>query len=354
MNSSERELIMQRWSLLQTEILPGFNDDFGTLTPKLEKLIHILELTRIEDFVRSYRSGAGRPPRERAWLANAFAAKAVLNIVNTRALIDRLANDRSLRRICGFALTKALPSESTFSRAFAEFSEQRLAERVHEALINTYLGNELVGHISRDATAIEARERPVAKEKPETKPKGPKQTRIQRQVSQPLQQALDDIPTQCDRGTKKNAQGYKHSWNGYKLHIDTADCSVPIAAILSSASFHDSGAAIPLSQISAQRVTNCYDLMDAGYCSFELQEYSRGLGHVPLIDHNPRQGGKEEFEPSDAERYKIRSTVERTNARLKDEFGGRHVMVQGAQKVYSHLMFGILVLSADQLMRVLM
>jgi len=353
MNSNERHLIMQRWSLLQSEILPCFNDDFGTLTPKLEKLIHILELTRIEDFVRSQHSGAGRPAHERAWLANAFAAKSVLNIVNTRALIDRLENDRSLRRICGFLLTKALPSEATFSRAFAEFSEQRLAERVHEALVTTYLSNELIGHISRDATAIEARERPAAKGKSETKPMGPKQTRIQRQRDQSLQQARDEIPAQCDRGTKKNAQGYKHSWNGYKLHIDTADCGVPIAAILSSASFHDSGAAIPLSQISAQRVESLYDLMDAGYCSLELQEYSRGLGHVPLIDHNPRQGEKEEFEPSDAERYKIRSTVERTNARLKDEFGGRSVMVQGAQKVYSHLMFGILVLSADQLLRVL-
>jgi hypothetical protein len=274
-------------------------------------------------------------------------------MVNTGALVERLANDRSLRRICGFPLTKALPSESTFSRAFAEFAEWKLAERVHEVLVERYLGSELIGHISRDATAIEAREKPVKKEKSEKKGQKSKETRIQRQLNQSLEQALGDIPTNCDRGTKKNAQGYKISWNGYKLHIDTACCGVPIAAILSSASFHDSGAAIPLSQISARRVDSLYDLMDAGYCSFDLQQYSRGLGHVPLIDHNPRRGEKEEFEPGDAERYKIRSTVERTNARLKDEFGGRHVMVQGAQKVYSHLMFGILVLSADQLMRVL-
>lgn len=356
MNSNERALLMQRWSLIQTEVLPCFNDDFGTLTPKLEKLIHLLELTRIEDFVRSAVGGPGRPACERAWFASAFVAKSALGLVNTRALIDRLHNDRSLRRICGFPLTKKLPSESTFSRAFAEFAQQRLAERVHEVLVKTYLGHELIGHISRDATAIEARERPVVRDKTteNPKPEKPKKTRIQRQLNQTLQQALDDIPTPCDCGTKKNAQGYKHSWNGYKLHIDTADCGVPIAAILSSASFHDSGAAIPLSQISAQRVDNLYDLMDAGYCSADLHEYSRQLGHVPLIDHNPRQGGKEEFEPSDAERYKIRGTVERTNARLKDEFGARNVMVQGAQKVYSHLMFGILVLSADQLMRVLM
>jgi hypothetical protein len=55
---------------------------------------------------------------------------------------------------------------------------------------------------------------------------------------------------------------------------------------------HDSLAAIPLSLMTAERVTNCYDLMDAAYCSGILREYSRNLGHVPLIDHNPRRGEK--------------------------------------------------------------
>jgi hypothetical protein len=56
--------------------------------------------------------------------------------------------------------------------------------------------------------------------------------------------------------------------------------------------------------MTAQRVTNCYDLMDAAYCSSVLREHSRSLGHVPLIDHNPRQGEKIEITPSDAQRYK--------------------------------------------------
>jgi hypothetical protein len=59
-----------------------------------------------------------------------------------------------------------------------------------------------------------------------------------------------------------------------------------------------------LSLISAQRVTSLYDVMDAAYCSFELHEHCRSLGHVPLIDHNPRGGLKEAFEPADAIRYK--------------------------------------------------
>jgi hypothetical protein len=114
---------------------------------------------------------------------------------------------------------------------------------------------------------------------------------------------------------------------------------------------HDSRAAIPLSRISAMRVINCYDLMDAAYCSQEIREHSRSLGHVPLIDHNPRKSKKIEFAPHEAIRYNERTVAERSNARLKDEFGANNVMVKGANKVMSHLMFGVLSLSADQLMR---
>ena len=75
------------------------------------------------------------------------------------------------------------------------------------------------------------------------------------------------------------------------------------------------------------------------------------LGHVPLIDHNPRGGGKLGFSPSEAIGYNERTVAERSNARLKDEFGGNAVMLKGATKVMSHLLFGLLCLSADQLMR---
>jgi hypothetical protein len=391
MDATRHDLIMQRWNVVQHELIPGLKDEVGSLTPKLEKVIHVLEWVRIEEFVSSSWCGEGRPPHERAWLANAFVAKSVLGLSTTRGLIERLTIDRALRRICGFPLCKTLPSESTFSRAFDAFAEGCLAERVHEALIKEHLGDELIGHLSRDGTAIEAREHPVRAQRASVTPVPAAQTdwvpadeaatvaRVQaippvaakkrgrprrgevrppakespihRQRQQTLAQMLEDIPTACDRGTKCNAQGYKDSWNGYKLHIDTADCGVPIAALLSSASMHDSLAAIPLSWLSAQRVTNLYDVMDAAYCSADMREHSRSLGHVPLIDHNPRRGEKIPFTPAEAVRYNERTVAERSNARLKDEFGGNHVRVQGDAKVMSHLMFGILVLSADQLMR---
>lgn len=389
MDATRRELIMQRWNVIQHELLPELKNDVGTLTPKLEKLIHVLDWVRIEQFTQSTWCGVGRPPYERAWLANGFVAKAVLGLTSTAGLIERLTIDRALRRICGFPLCKKLPSDATFSRAFDQFAQGHLAERVHEALIKAHLGSELIGHISRDGTAIAARERPakvagaagaaapaaqamvfpagqIAVETsaptpaPARKRGRPrrgelrvlaKESPIHCQRQQSLAQMLDAMPVACDRGTKCNAQGYKVSWNGYKLHLDTADCGVPIAALLSSASMHDSLAAIPLSLISAQRVTNLYDLMDAAYCSAELREHSRGLGHVPLIDHNPRRAQKIEFAPAEAIRYHERTAAERANARLKDEFGAQHLMVRGHAKVMEHLMFGVLALSADQLMR---
>ena len=74
---------------------------------------------------------------------------------------------------------------------------------------------------------------------------------------------------------------------------------------------------------------------------------------MPLIDHNPRGGEKRPFAPPEAQRYKERTQAERTNGRLKDEFGGTTIRVRGHDKVMSHLMFGLLVLTADQLMRLL-
>lgn len=370
MNASRRDLILQRWNTIQYELLPELRGEVGTLTPRLERVIHTLEWVRIEEFTGASWCGVGRPPHERAWLANAFVAKAVLGLTTTAGLIERLAIDRALRRICGFPLCKRLPSEATFSRAFEAFAEGCLAERVHAALVKEHLGEELIGHLSRDGTTIEARERPhrpaaanpVSSPVPQAARKRGRPRRgemrvpaaespIARQRRQSLGQMLAELPRACDRGTKCNAQGYKVSWNGYKLHLDTADCGVPVAALLSSASMHDSRAAVPLSLLSAQRVTNLYDVMDAAYCSGELRAHSKNLGHVPLIDHNPRGGEKIAFAPAEAVRYNERTVAERSNARLKDEFGGNAVRVQGHAKVMGHLMFGILALSADQLMR---
>jgi hypothetical protein len=84
-----------------------------------------------------------------------------LGLPTTAMLIERLAVDKTLRRLCGWEHRGEVCSEATFSRAFAEFARSALPSRIHEALIKRTYEDRLVGHISRDATAIEAREKPV-------------------------------------------------------------------------------------------------------------------------------------------------------------------------------------------------
>jgi len=69
----------------------------------------------------------------------------------------------------------------------------------------------------------------------------------------PLKSMLEDIPTTSDVGSKRNSKGHTTTWMGYKLHIDAADGGISIRCLLSSASMHDSQAAIPLAEISHQR-----------------------------------------------------------------------------------------------------
>jgi hypothetical protein len=125
------------------------------------RLLRIRECVEIERFVPPARGWAGRPPRERTALARAFAAKAVLGLSQTVDLVERLNADARLRRWCGFDLRRGTLCESLLSRAFAELARQGRPARVLEALIREPLGDALIGHLSRDSTAVEVRETPV-------------------------------------------------------------------------------------------------------------------------------------------------------------------------------------------------
>lgn len=370
------DTLSQTWLTVQTSLFPWLSEELGPLTEKQQELVTILELIRIEEFIVSNRGCPGRPPQDRTAIARAFVAKMVYKIPTTRALLDRLETDSSLRRICGWERKNDVSDEWTFSRAFAEFSESCLPERVHEAFIKKSYKGEIVGHNSRDSTAIEAREKPLKKEpvkKVAEKRGRPKKgeervkplTRIEKQANgMSLNEMLDDLPKACDVGTKKNSKGYKTSWIGYKLHLDVADGGIPISAVLTSASTHDSQVAIPLAKMSHERVINLYDVMDSAYDVPHIHDISRQLGHIPLIDVNPRgnQALKNEMtaeskrcrlvghKTAEVIRYNERSTAERVNARLKDEFGGRVVRVRGHAKVMCHLMFGVLALTANQML----
>lgn len=354
------------WDTIQTWLIPSLEDELGELTGKQKEFVRICELCELEKLIGPHKwKNFGRKRKERLSLLKAFIAKAVHNFSTTRALIDYLQNSPTLRRLCGWETVGELPSESTFSRAFAEFSLSELPSEIHQSMVKKHCKPKLVGHVSRDSTPIHGREKPVRKNKKTTNKKKTKKkrgrprkgeerppaplSRLTIQLARTCKENLEDLPTACDVGTKMNSKGYKISWNGFKFHLDCIDGDIPVSAVLTSASLHDSQAAIPLAQITSTRVISLYDLMDSAYDSPQIYEICRNLGHVPIIDHNKRRGEKRKMSPAEKIRYNERSTAERVNSNLKDNYGGNNVRVRGHVKVMAHLMFGVIALTANQL-----
>ncbi|MEQ2010173.1 MAG: transposase [Limisphaerales bacterium] len=348
---------------LQRRLFPALTEELGPLSALDQQFCEVISLTDLGHFTRSYEwCGNGAPPCPRIWLAHAFIAKSVYQFPTTGALLDALHSRPLLRQLCGWDSPGEVPSEATFSRAFTAFAHDQLPQQLHEHIVKTHVGPRLVGHVSRDATAIVAPERPAPKPAaapaPARKRGRPKRgevrapappKRLELQPSRTLAENLADLPSRCDVGCKRNSKGHQESWIGYKLHLDTVDGDFPVSAVLTSASVHDSQVAIPLAQLTAQRVTSLYDLMDSAYDAPQIHAFSRSLGHVPIIDPHPRGADKLPLAPAQKERFKERSAAERVNSLLKERDGGRWVRVRGAAKVMCHLMFGLVALTARAL-----
>ena len=352
---------------VQRSLFPHIEDCcYLPLTAQEKHLIAILELVEIERHIKATWNGFGRPMAERKVLARCFVAKSVLRYPTTRDLINNLKSNPNLKTICGFKRLSDIPSESTFSRAFSVFADIDLGDINHAHLVEHFLSGEIVGHVSRDSTAIKGREKIILKHQKAKNIKGkrgrPKKgsarpfktkTRLQIQLGQTPEQSMADLPVVCNRGVKKNSKGYIEAWNGFKLHADVNDLGLPLSTVLTSASVHDSQVAIPLIQLTSNKVQYCYDVMDAAYDATDIKIASNQNGHVPIIDPNKRRKKqKKQLLPHEKERYKERGAVERFFGRLKEEFGGKHVMVKGAKKVKLHLMFGVIAIFADQLTKI--
>lgn len=360
------------WNNIQDNLFPFLIKNIGSLSPDYERLAAILELIRIEDFIPSSKFNFGRPLKDRRFIARAFVAKIFLKFHYTKHFIKKIETDDQLKTICGWDRFAKVPSEAAFSRAFNEFASSGLAETVHKALITKAYEGVIVGHVVRDSTPIIGREKFLKKEgskkerkkmnnRKSSKEKREGTTRKQMQLKQDLTTSLMDLPKACDIGSKKSAQGFATIWKGYKLHLAVDDNCVPLAAILTSASLNDSEAAIPLGE-KAKHVTSLYDLMDSAYDAPEIKEHSISLGHVPIIDEHARSKKQKDaklaekarkrllnYMTAEDRRYKLRFSKERSNSLLKEYYGGRNIQVKGHTKVFCHLMFGVLALTATTL-----
>jgi hypothetical protein len=355
-------------------LFPALQEQLGVLSSKEEKLMRILELAQIELYVSEVK--ITNPPKHRKEIARAFVAKSVYNLQTTRDLIDRLKVDRALRIICGWRYPHNIPSEAKFSRVYGELAHSRIADKTHQAFIEEYLSDTLFFYSSTDSTAIDVREKPLKKEKvlkvkkkrgrkrhDNPTPVVPKELSVcnQQLTMDSTIQMLNGISTFTDIGRKINAKGNGYAWIGGKLHLGVVDGDIPITAIYTCASVHDSQIAIPVINETTRRVDYLYDLCDKAYDAEPIIAFSKARGHTPIIDVNPRnceetkiaiEGDKllikMGFHTSMNNHYNHRSSVERVNSYLKDSFGCKHIYVKGATKVASHLMFGVLALCIHQ------
>ncbi len=78
------------WRRLQGELFPALAEELGALSERHRQLVTVLELARPEAFIRHAHGAVGRPRKDRAALARSFLAKAVFNISETEALVERL------------------------------------------------------------------------------------------------------------------------------------------------------------------------------------------------------------------------------------------------------------------------
>ena len=346
--SSLGERISSFWDRVNGSLFPELEDADVEMTPKLYKLVALMDFLQVELFVPA-RSPylVGAKPHDRRCLVRAYLAKAFYHATDNKAFRDRLLHDKDLRKVCGWANRWDVPSESTFSRAFAWFADLGLTDQILAAQVQVWLGADLLRDVSTDSTAIEAREKPVTRAKPPTDaaleaaaPVGtvraevatilaelslPEQTpatpqattpqkttqkmankpskqaakqqafakayspveptRLERQLDQVPEIALLELDTACDVGCKTNSQGKKNYWIGYKFHVRVAEGNLPLLAFTTSASVHDSQVDIPLMKMTDRLVTSLYELKDRAYDAQCIRLASERAGHVPIIDY---------------------------------------------------------------------
>ena len=115
---------------------------------------------------------------------------------------------------------------------------------------------------------------------------------IQQEKMSDVKEMLSLIKTECNTSIKQNSKGNRHKWTGGKLHLSVVDGDIPITAIYSSASVHDSSLALPLIKESTKKVNYLYDLADAAYDTSIIRNYSQKQNHRPIIDINPKNSKK--------------------------------------------------------------
>lgn len=295
--------------LYQMEQKDRFREIFATIN-----ITPILRLVR-----KTSLYGAPVEVNYRA-MVYSLIVRIVERIPTIKDLIKRLQHDILFRLDCGFMLSEAIPSASSYSRLVRKMSQSHALEEMQEQLLKQAMAESFITDdtIAIDATHIEARDQAPARqenEKPESKKRGRKskaereawleqkqeeekqkpifKKEIAAQLSETFHVLRDEMPLDPQWGIKKNSDGKNVFWYGYKGHLAVGTKSQYIlGALLSSGNLNDGKAAIPLLKGMALQHPHFhfnYATMDAGYDYEPIYKQVREAQAHAVIAYNRRR-----------------------------------------------------------------
>ncbi len=270
-----------------------------------------------------------------------LSLKLLYSQVTMKQTLELVRGNDNLRQIIGVV---KVPSEATVSRlsgptqAIADVEVMMARVR---ALYSKIIGG-MVGHLSVDSTTNEAREKPIKGKREAARERQPKKRGRKkkgspeeaeylaakaleeemraRYLAESPEESISRLEKRCSLTAKMNSKGKRQWFVGYKTHIACDDFGVPLAFVVTGACVHDSRVAVPLMKLVRMNFVFLYALMDKGYVSPDIEEYVRRVGAKAIIDRPAYNGVSIPMDPATAQRYKARTTVERTNSELKDGF----------------------------------
>ncbi|MCM8537492.1 MAG: transposase [Lentisphaeraceae bacterium] len=153
--------LLNLWNTIECYLFPHLEDILARDLSKREReFVRVCSLAELDQHILELEwARIGRKSKDRLSILKAFVAKAFYNLDTNRSLINYLGSSPSLRRLCGWEYKHDIPHESKFSRVFALIASHKLCQRIHASMIKANCGNRIIGHLSRDSTAIDAREK---------------------------------------------------------------------------------------------------------------------------------------------------------------------------------------------------
>ncbi len=301
-----------------------------------------------------------------------LSLKLLYSQVTMKQTLELVRGNDNLRQIIGVV---KVPSEATVSRLSgptqAIANVEVMQARVR-ALYSKIIGG-MVGHLSVDSTTNEAREKPIKGKRAVASERRPKKRGRKkkgspeeaeylaakaleeemraRYLAESPEESISRLEKRCSLTAKTNSKGKRQWFVGYKTHIACDDFGVPLAFVVTGACVHDSRVAVPLMKLVRMNFVFLYALMDKGYVSLDIEEYVRMVGAKAIIDRPAYNGVSVPMDPATAQRYKARTTVERTNSELKDGFLPVKLYRRGANARYD-ISLGVLLTTIKKVLAV--